>query len=203
VGSLYDPNLENTMLLAFATLAMLAFCISIGAVGGALLWRGRLGWRALGAVLLVQGLLTTAALIALSTVPFGIGEPLIRVPFVEIMLQALGSAAAIGGVTGLVYLVARAASARLPQGRGGRRLAAAGLLIAVPLVAAGSMAGLVRASTPERERERDPKIVSPDAFLSGGYQEGIMYRGYAQALTAQQINDLIAYMLTLKSGQGN
>jgi cytochrome c553 len=46
-------------------------------------------------------------------------------------------------------------------------------------------------------------IVNPDAFLSGGYQEGIMYRGYAQALTPQQINDLVAYMLTLKSGQGN
>ena len=46
-------------------------------------------------------------------------------------------------------------------------------------------------------------IVDPDAFLSGGYQEGIMYRGYAQELTAQQINDLVAYMLTLKSGQGN
>ncbi len=44
-------------------------------------------------------------------------------------------------------------------------------------------------------------ITTPDAFLSGGYQEGIMYRDYAQALTAQQINDLVAYMLTLKSGQ--
>ncbi|HEU5100551.1 MAG TPA: c-type cytochrome [Roseiflexaceae bacterium] len=46
-------------------------------------------------------------------------------------------------------------------------------------------------------------IVDPDAFLSGGYQEGIMYRGYAQALTAQQIDDLVAYLLTLKSGGAN
>ena len=46
-------------------------------------------------------------------------------------------------------------------------------------------------------------ITNPDAFLSGGYQEGIMYRDYAQAMTAQQINDLVAYMLTLKSGQDN
>ena len=44
-------------------------------------------------------------------------------------------------------------------------------------------------------------ITNPDAFLSGNYQEGIMYRDYAQALTTQQINDLVAYMLTLKSGQ--
>jgi cytochrome c553 len=41
-------------------------------------------------------------------------------------------------------------------------------------------------------------ITDPDAYLAGGYQEGIMYRGYAQALTTQQINDLVAYMLTLK-----
>jgi len=46
-------------------------------------------------------------------------------------------------------------------------------------------------------------ITNPDAYLSGGYQDGIMYRGYTQALTAQQINDLVAYMLTLKSGQDN
>ena len=46
-------------------------------------------------------------------------------------------------------------------------------------------------------------ITNPDAFLSGGYQEGIMYRDYAQAMTSQQINDLVAYMLTLRSGQDN
>jgi cytochrome c553 len=46
-------------------------------------------------------------------------------------------------------------------------------------------------------------ITDPDAYISDGYQDGIMYGGYAQALTAQQINDLVAYMLTLKSGQGN
>jgi cytochrome c oxidase subunit II len=43
-------------------------------------------------------------------------------------------------------------------------------------------------------------IVDPDAFLSGGYQEGIMYRAYAQGLTTKQIDDLVAYMLTLKGG---
>lgn len=43
-------------------------------------------------------------------------------------------------------------------------------------------------------------IVNGDAYLAGGFQEGIHYRGYGEALTEQQINDLIAYMLTLKSG---
>jgi mono/diheme cytochrome c family protein len=44
-------------------------------------------------------------------------------------------------------------------------------------------------------------IVFPDAQLMGGWQEGIMYRGYAQDLTEQQIEDLVAYMLTLRSGE--
>ena len=44
-------------------------------------------------------------------------------------------------------------------------------------------------------------IVEPDAFLAGGFQEGIHYRGYKHALSEQQVNDLIAYMLTLRSGQ--
>jgi len=44
-------------------------------------------------------------------------------------------------------------------------------------------------------------IVEPDAYLAGGYQEGIHHRGYKNDLTAQQVNDLIAYMRTLKSGQ--
>src|SRR5207302_1442461 len=54
------------MLLTFATLAVLAFCISIGVAGAALLRRGR-GWRIVGGVLLAQALLATAALVALST----------------------------------------------------------------------------------------------------------------------------------------
>ncbi len=44
-------------------------------------------------------------------------------------------------------------------------------------------------------------ILAPDAYLAAGFQEGIMPRTYAELLTEQDINDLIAYMLTLKSGQ--
>jgi cytochrome c len=44
-------------------------------------------------------------------------------------------------------------------------------------------------------------ILDPDAFLAGNFQDGLMYRRYGNALTPQQINDLVAYMLTLKSGQ--
>src|SRR5262249_34734359 len=125
--------------------------------------------------LLIQGVLATAALIALSTVPFGIGEPLIRVPFVEMMVKALGSLAVIGGVAALGYLMARGSVAQLSAWRRGGRLAAAAGVIAVPLVAAGSMAGLVRASTPERERERDPN--KRPITLSRGFASNIFVQG--------------------------
>ena len=41
-------------------------------------------------------------------------------------------------------------------------------------------------------------ITDPDAYLAGNFQGGLMYRGYAKSLTSQQIDDLVAYMLTLK-----
>ena len=43
-------------------------------------------------------------------------------------------------------------------------------------------------------------IVDPDAFLAGGFQDGLMYREYGKALTQQQIADLVAYMLVLRGG---
>jgi hypothetical protein len=41
-------------------------------------------------------------------------------------------------------------------------------------------------------------IVDPDAHLAGGFQDGLMSRDYRKLLTAQQIEDLVAYMVTLK-----
>ncbi len=41
-------------------------------------------------------------------------------------------------------------------------------------------------------------IVDPDAHLAGGFQDGLMSREYKKLLTPQQIEDLVAYMLTLK-----
>ncbi|MCX6018548.1 MAG: c-type cytochrome [Chloroflexi bacterium] len=41
-------------------------------------------------------------------------------------------------------------------------------------------------------------IVNPDTFLAGGYQDGLMSREYEKLLTRQQIDDLVAYMLTLR-----
>ena len=44
-------------------------------------------------------------------------------------------------------------------------------------------------------------IIDPDAYLVGGFQEGIMYREYRPALTEQQLNDMVAYLPTLQSGR--
>lgn len=41
-------------------------------------------------------------------------------------------------------------------------------------------------------------LLDPDAYLVQPYQEGIMYRGYAEALTPEELSDLVAYLLTLR-----
>ncbi len=41
-------------------------------------------------------------------------------------------------------------------------------------------------------------IVEPNAEITDGYTEGVMYQNYGTELTNTQINDLVAFMLTLK-----
>jgi len=41
-------------------------------------------------------------------------------------------------------------------------------------------------------------IVNPNAYLVPGYAANIMPQTYAKTLSAQQIRDLISYLLTLK-----
>lgn len=41
-------------------------------------------------------------------------------------------------------------------------------------------------------------IIDPNAFMVPGYQSGSMYLEYGRELTPQEIEDLIAYMLTLE-----
>lgn len=40
-------------------------------------------------------------------------------------------------------------------------------------------------------------IVNPNAFIVEGFAEGLMYQNYGTDLTEQEINDLVAYTLTL------
>jgi mono/diheme cytochrome c family protein len=42
-------------------------------------------------------------------------------------------------------------------------------------------------------------IVDPDAYVVDGFAPGLMYQFYGRDLTEQQIDDLVAYMLTLRN----
>lgn len=61
----------------------------------------------------------------------------------------------------------------------------------VALRAAGRVPGL---SAEEYIRQ---SIVEPNAYLVEGYDAGVMYQTYGAELSEQEINDLVAYMLTL------
>lgn len=162
------------MLLSFATLALLTLYIGLG-IGGGLLFRQGGGWRIVGILLIAQAFLAFAAQVTLSMLPFGIGEPLIRVPLQELVLQMLIIVSAISLITLLVIAGIRF-SARL-QKPVQRRTAITGLLILLPLIASASMFGMVQASLPERERERDPSkreiVLHPD-FSWSIYAQGTM-----------------------------
>jgi cytochrome c len=41
-------------------------------------------------------------------------------------------------------------------------------------------------------------ITHPNDYLVEGFAEGVMYQNYAAELTEEQINDLVAYLLTLQ-----
>jgi cytochrome c551/c552 len=41
-------------------------------------------------------------------------------------------------------------------------------------------------------------IVNPEAHITAGFPAGVMYQYYGRDLSEQQINDLVAFLLTLK-----
>jgi nitric oxide reductase subunit C len=41
-------------------------------------------------------------------------------------------------------------------------------------------------------------IVSPDAHVTEGFQPGVMYPNFGKELSEQELNDLVAYLATLK-----
>lgn len=41
-------------------------------------------------------------------------------------------------------------------------------------------------------------IVNPDAHVTEGFPAGVMYQNYGKDLSEQEINDLVAFLLTLK-----
>lgn len=160
-------------MIAFATLLMIALLLSLAASGVYLL-RKRPGWRVFGVVLLVEALLLLALQVALSTIPFGIGEPLIRVQFRDLLLQTAAGVLAIAGGAALVWAATRWL---LRRGARRRRMTFAAVALLIPVVGSASMYGMTRASLPERERERDPnkrEITLLPGFEWSVYAQGSM-----------------------------
>jgi len=139
-------NMENAIWVNLATAALVLLWMGLLAVGAALLQRRH--WLA-GGVLVLEGLLGMAAHLALSLVPVGIGEPLIRIGRQD--LVAFGAA---GFITAVIVAFVAWGKRRFVEtfSRRGVRI---GLPLLVPVLAASTLAGLSTLSTPTRERERD------------------------------------------------
>jgi cytochrome c553 len=71
------------------------------------------------------------------------------------------------------------------------------VLVGPPIAGIGTRAGSIVPGQSAEEYLR-LAIVDPNAYMVPGFQSGSMYLEYGNELTAQQIEDLIAYMLTLE-----
>ena len=62
-----------------------------------------------------------------------------------------------------------------------------------------------RAATRQRNRTAAQylweSMMSPNAFITPGFGTGLMPQDFRQKLASQDVKDLVAYLLTLKSGQ--
>jgi putative membrane-bound dehydrogenase-like protein len=161
------------MFILFAVLVLLVL-LGLGSFAGALLLLRRGARRLVGGLLLLEVLLAAAALVALCTVPVGIGTTFIRLPAPLGPGEWAASAVALGLVAAASFVAGRGLRKWLSSA-GDSRLVAAGALLAAPLIAAASMAGLVYASTPARERERDPS--KRTIALASGFEWNIFVQG--------------------------
>jgi glucose/arabinose dehydrogenase len=153
-------------LLSFATLALLTIYSILAVSGVLLIIRRRGAWRITGIVLTALAALCIALQVALSTLSPGVGEPFIRIRFTELLVQVGGGMLAVAVAAALTLWLLRRLDGWLISSRR-RGLALTSLLLALPLVAAGTMYGMVYVGTPERERERDPRkreIALPPGF---------------------------------------
>ncbi len=76
-------------------------------------------------------------------------------------------------------------------------LQADAVLVGPSVAGIGSRAGDIVPSQTAEEYLRIA-IVDPNAYMVPGYQSGSMYLNYGQELSPQEIEDLVAFMLTLE-----
>jgi glucose/arabinose dehydrogenase len=151
------------MIVPVISFVLIALWLALVGVGIVLITQRR--W--LGAIFVGLGVLALAAQAALSFIPVGIGEPLIRIPQNELVFAATAAA----GVVGVLVLIGRARKFRV----GASDASLIALLVLIPIFAAGSLWGLGFISTPERERERD--AAKRGIALAPGFRAEIYTRG--------------------------
>ena len=71
------------------------------------------------------------------------------------------------------------------------------VLVGPPMAGIGSRAGSSVSGVSAEDYLRQ-SILDPDAHVVEGYDPGVMVQVWEEELTAEQIDNLIAYMLTLK-----
>jgi nitric oxide reductase subunit C len=70
-------------------------------------------------------------------------------------------------------------------------------LVGPSLAGIGTSAGSIESGVSAEEYLRQ-SIVDPNAFITPGFGANIMPASYGSQLSAQQISDLVAYLMTLK-----
>jgi mono/diheme cytochrome c family protein len=70
-------------------------------------------------------------------------------------------------------------------------------LVGPSLAGIGSAAGTIESGTSAEEYLKQ-SIVDPNAYITPGFGGNIMPASYGTQLTEKQINDLVAYLMTLK-----
>ncbi len=158
------------MLIATLSLALLTLFGAMAIWGILVATRQRGALRISGVVLAAQGLLFTAIMVVLTSIPIIGLEPTVPVALVPTLAQAGLTLLAVGGVAALIYLLARRFARQAQEPKPGRRASA--LLVGLPLLGIIGMGGLWQLSTPERVRERDPfkrNIEVPAGFTANVY----------------------------------
>lgn len=156
------------------TLWLLVLALGIGQLA-----RRRWLW---GAVLTIEGLLAVGAQAALSLIPVGIGNPLIRIAQRDFWIWSLVALVATLLIAVFVFGRRRPQTSEVSTARRLHRLNLIAALL-TPVLATGSLYGLSVLSTPIRERERDP--LKRNIQLDAGFHAEI----YLQATSANGLDN--------------
>ncbi len=73
-----------------------------------------------------------------------------------------------------------------------------GTVLVGPSLAGISSAAATRVNDLDAETYLNRSILYPDNFVAEGYEAGTMQQNFASILTSEEVDDLVAYLITLK-----